>query len=77
MESIKFVRSVMASVGRTIFSDPDVFILMLGGLLIGRKGLGWGLILWMLSRRGDQYAQLFASKLDKIAELKYKEYPYQ
>lgn len=63
--------------GRTIFSDPDVFLIMLGGVLIGRKGIGFALILWMLSRRSDQYVQVFSSKLDKFSELRYKEYPYQ
>lgn len=77
MNALRFSRDVLRSMGKTTFSDPDIFILMLGGLLLGRKGIGISLILWVLTRRGDQYAQLFASKLSANSRLTSEHLPYQ
>ena len=72
-EPIKFAIGVFKGLWQAATTDVDVFLLLLAGLLLGRKGLGKALLVYVAARRADQYAGLLASKLDNIALVMAKE----
>jgi len=73
MLEIRFVFGVLKGLWKAATTDVDVFLLLLSGLLLGRRGLGKVLLAYVIARRADQYAGLFASKLDDIALVMAKE----
>lgn len=70
MERLSFIVGTFIQFGKTVISDSDMLLLVAAGLLAGRKGFAYAVFLWFLARRGDQYVQVFATKLDKIATLR-------
>jgi len=73
MLEIRFVFGVLKGLWKAATTDVDVFLLLLSGLLLGRRGLGKVLLAYVIARRADQYAGLFASKLDDIVLVMAKE----
>jgi len=64
----KFSVGVFKGLVQAFTTDIDVFLLVIAGLLLGgRKGLGKAFLIYVIARRTDQYAGLFASKLDQIS----------
>lgn len=73
LDFVRFAGQVVRGLGKAASTDIDVFLLLLAGLLLGRTGLGKALLIYVIFRRADQYAGLFASKLDHIALVMAKE----
>jgi hypothetical protein len=62
--------AVLKGLGNASTSDVSVFLLALVGILLGgRRGLGKALLTYVLLHRADQYGHLYASKMDRIAQV--------
>lgn len=73
LDFARFAIGVIKGLGKAASTDVDVFLLLLAALLLGRTGFGKALLIYVIARRADQYAGLFASKLDNIALVMAKE----
>lgn len=58
-----FLAGLTAGLYRALLTDPDVFLLFLGGGLLGsgrrRRGMGAATLLYVTFRRLDQYMDVF------------------
>lgn len=68
MKALEFFLSVLRGLGKAVTTDTEVCMLALGGLLVGRKGIGASLFALVAARRADQYASVWVTQTNRLAQ---------